>query len=72
MRTLLIILSMWLLINVAFVVMMMPPLKPGEKRAPLKQIILIVGTGAFLALSPPITEAVASLRRALRRKRPPK
>jgi hypothetical protein len=80
MRTVLIMLSLWLLLNVLFVMAMVPPRKPRKKGAPgasedklspaAIDIIISVGMGAFFVLVPPIAQALDAIKRFFRKKPP--
>ena len=86
MRTILVILGVWLLINVLFVVVMAPiarrkypPIEAdkeispfnGSDRTSLKFTIISVAMMTLFSLSPAITDAVATVRRAFGRQPPP-
>ncbi|MDN4986773.1 hypothetical protein QY049_26790 [Bradyrhizobium sp. WYCCWR 13022] len=78
MRTLLIILAIWLLINVLFVVVMIPPHKsrrrgviagmtagPSETHAEsvsLRHAIIAIALDVFFSLTPPFIEAYDAIR----------
>ena len=93
MQTILILLGVWILINVLFVVIMIPPRKP-RKPAPeqtgalapvpvnrnghpfeeqekllLRHVIVAIAMGAFLSLTPPLIEAVESIKRFFGKRR---
>ena len=87
MRTILILLGVWILINVLFVVIMIPPRKPrtsdsrqtgalapvsieqngypfeAEEKLLLRHVIISIAMGAFFSLTPPLIEAVESIKR---------
>ena len=64
MRTVLIILGIWLLINVLIVLLM----APAGKKTSIRLMILSAGMSAYSALSPPLIEAIHSVRRTLKRR----
>ncbi|OAF19532.1 MULTISPECIES: hypothetical protein [Bradyrhizobium] len=87
MRTVLILVGIWILINVLFVVVMIPsrkPRKPGpgetgtlaparidQKGHPVEEqdkvlfrhVIISIALGAFFSLTPPLIEAIDSIKR---------
>jgi hypothetical protein len=63
-RAILIILRIWLLINVLFVVLM----APAGKKTSIRFRIISAGMSAYSALSPPLIEAIHSVRRTLKRR----
>ncbi|MBR0793470.1 hypothetical protein JQ631_30705 [Bradyrhizobium manausense] len=86
MRTLLIILGIWLLINVLFVVVMIPPRKlrrPGvaagvtngsteahAQSLSLRQAIIAIALDVFFSLTPPFIEAYDAIRGMISKRRP--
>ena len=93
MRTILILLGVWILINVLFVVIMIPPRKPRkpdlgqtgalapvpvnrngypfeeQEKLLLRHVIVAIAMGAFLSLTPPLIEAVESIKRFFGKRR---
>lgn len=92
-RTILILLGVWILINVLFVVIMIPPRKP-RKSAPretgtlapvridengypfeeqekflLRHVIISIAMGTLFSLTPPLIEAIDSIKRFIRKRR---
>jgi len=92
-RTILILLGVWILINVLFVVIMIPPRKPRkpdpaqtgalapvpvnrngypfeeQEKLLLRHVIVAIAMGAFLSLTPPLIEAVESVKRFFGKRR---
>jgi hypothetical protein len=83
MRTLSIILAIWLLINVLFVVVMIPPRKPRRpgvvagmtagsaethaESVPLRHAIIAIALDVFFSLTPPFLEAYDAIRGLIRK-----
>jgi hypothetical protein len=92
-RTILILLGIWILINVLFVVIMIPARKPRrpdprhtgalasvpihqngypfeeQEKLLLRHVILSIAMGAFFSLTPPLIEAMESIKRLIRKRR---
>lgn len=89
-RTALILVGIWILINVLFVVIMIPPRKPRksdaaetgalaparidqnahpveEDKVLLRHVIISIALGAFFSLTPPLIEAIDSIKRFFRK-----
>ncbi|MHC2619574.1 hypothetical protein ACVIW2_001606 [Bradyrhizobium huanghuaihaiense] len=93
MQTILILLGVWILINVLFVVIMIPPRKPRTpdpgptgtlatvpinqngypfeepEKLLLRHVVISIAMGAFFSLTPPLMEAIESIKRFLRKRR---
>jgi hypothetical protein len=65
-RTVLIILGIWLLANLLFVVL----IAPAGKTTSIRLMIISAGMSAYSAFTPPLIEAIHSLRRTLKRQPP--
>jgi hypothetical protein len=92
-QTILILLGVWILINVLFVVIMIPPRKPRkpdpgqtgtlapvpvnrngypyeeQEKLLLRHVIVAIAMGAFLSLTPPLIDAVESVKRFFGKRR---
>ncbi|WP_314950726.1 hypothetical protein [Bradyrhizobium cosmicum] len=93
MRTILILVGIWILINVLFVVIMFPPRRPRksdprrtgtlaavrikqngypyeqQEKLLLRHVIIAIAMGAFFSLTPPLIEAMDSIKRLIRKRR---